>query len=443
MGVQAKRPIRLNKRHHRCETHAATAAAAPSTSQWPDGLRRFVERCFTAASTPDLRAAAQAELKVIINEANASNTLWTKEWDRAPMPACLGGTRPHQFTPAPPPGRPPPTAMAVDHDRRSRGSGPATSYVSDESGARMRQSQWDEGQSARAAAARQRWEDMQEQARSRKEERQRAKAEKAAAKQKQKKQRTKEKDKERAPSSAELARRSERAGRFGAGNADGTIAKGPVSASALNVTTYSGGAIAKEDLYDAEPIVGTSEALEKSFFRLTSAPDPATVRPAHVLRKALDRAQALWRGGSVTYFYLQDQMKGMRQDLTVQHIMTPLSVEVYETHCRMALEYGDVVDLNQCLAKLKHLYHVVDEDPSPVACQSMTSERPDRTRPVSNSCDSRGKGRPRQKGEKQSQRTQYKVVKKTTSKTKIKLNNYDKRIFNSNKKNSTPIKLNI
>jgi len=161
----------------------------------------------------------------------------------------------------------------------------------------------------------------------------------------------------------EVRRRSERAGRFGAGNADGTVAK-PLSQAALSITTYSGGNITKEDLYTAEPIVGTCENLEKSYFRLTSAPDPATVRPPHVLRKALDRALAMWREGKATYFYMQDQMKGMRQDLTVQHVKTELTVEVYEAHARMALEYGDVVDMNQCLSRLMDLYRSVPEEPS-------------------------------------------------------------------------------
>lgn len=39
--------------------------------------------------------------------------------------------------------------------------------------------------------------------------------------------------------------------------------------------------------YSTVSLVGTCQDLEKSYFRLTSAPDPATVRPEAVLKKAL------------------------------------------------------------------------------------------------------------------------------------------------------------
>ena len=45
----------------------------------------------------------------------------------------------------------------------------------------------------------------------------------------------------------------------------------------------------KEEFWDSLTIRGTNTTLEKSYFRLTSAPDPATVRPQPVLEKALLR----------------------------------------------------------------------------------------------------------------------------------------------------------
>ena len=101
---------------------------------------------------------------------------------------------------------------------------------------------------------------------------------------------------------------------------------------------------------------GTCQDLEKSYFRLTSAPDPSTVRPQPVLRKALDRLNRLILSREVNYFYAQDQYKGMRQDCVIQAIKGGLAAEIYESHARAALEYGDVAEYNQCQGQLRVLY---------------------------------------------------------------------------------------
>jgi hypothetical protein len=101
---------------------------------------------------------------------------------------------------------------------------------------------------------------------------------------------------------------------------------------------------------------GTSRQLEKSYFRLTSAPDPSTVRPEPVLRAALDRLVGLVAGGGVNYFYAQDQFKGLRQDCVVQHLRGELAAAVYEAHARAALEYGDAAEYNQCQSQVAALH---------------------------------------------------------------------------------------
>eukprot|EP00889_Picochlorum_renovo_P007367 jgi/Picre1/34397/NNA_001866.t1 len=120
--------------------------------------------------------------------------------------------------------------------------------------------------------------------------------------------------------------------------------------------------------WDLFALKGTCKKLEKSYFRLTSAPDPSTVRPEPVLRKALGRLVGLIASGDVNYFYAQDQFKGMRQDCVVQAIKGGLAVEIYEAHARAALEYGDIAEYNQCQGQLRSLYS--EGIRSPRDCQS-------------------------------------------------------------------------
>ncbi|KAK6531656.1 hypothetical protein TWF694_002833 [Orbilia ellipsospora] len=103
------------------------------------------------------------------------------------------------------------------------------------------------------------------------------------------------------------------------------------------------------------PIVGRSTTLEKRYLRLTSAPDPATVRPQHVLEKTLELLKTKWKAEN-NYSYICDQFKSLRQDLTVQHLKNDFTVNVYEIHARIALEKGDLGEYNQCQSQLANLY---------------------------------------------------------------------------------------
>jgi len=106
---------------------------------------------------------------------------------------------------------------------------------------------------------------------------------------------------------------------------------------------------------DKYVIKGTCTDLEKKYFRLTSAPNPATVRPENVLREALKLVKSKWKE-SPNYQYTVDQLKSIRQDMTVQHIKNDLAVDVYETNARISLENGDTQNFNQCQIAVRDLY---------------------------------------------------------------------------------------
>jgi len=103
-------------------------------------------------------------------------------------------------------------------------------------------------------------------------------------------------------------------------------------------------------------IIGTSVALEKPYLRLTSVPDPKDVRPYSVLKKALRHVKSKYKKKKWSYNYACEQLKSIRQDMTVQGVEDALAVQVYETHGRLALENNDMDEFIQCLTCLSQLY---------------------------------------------------------------------------------------
>ena len=72
-------------------------------------------------------------------------------------------------------------------------------------------------------------------------------------------------------------------------------------ASAGGFGTGSGGGDGGGAHFDLDSlkVVGTCQRIEKDYFRLTSAPDPSTVRPEPVLKGAMAALKAKWRDESV------------------------------------------------------------------------------------------------------------------------------------------------
>ncbi|OWA51957.1 putative Leukocyte receptor cluster member 8-like protein [Hypsibius exemplaris] len=112
---------------------------------------------------------------------------------------------------------------------------------------------------------------------------------------------------------------------------------------------------ARRALSTVRTVVGTCQTVEKEYFRLTEAVDASQVRPLPILQEALQMVKDKWKKEH-NYRYAESQLKSIRQDLRVQHVFSPFTVQVYETHARIALEVGDQAEFTQCLAQLEWLY---------------------------------------------------------------------------------------
>ena len=106
-------------------------------------------------------------------------------------------------------------------------------------------------------------------------------------------------------------------------------------------------------------VVGLCETMEKRYFRLTAAPDPNLVRPEYVLKKWVVELERIWTNRLRDWQYVEDQMRAIRQDLTVQNLRGEFTMYVYELNARWALESGDLGQFNQCQTQLKQL-HALD-----------------------------------------------------------------------------------
>ncbi|CAL5222496.1 g4870 [Coccomyxa viridis] len=298
------------------------AAAAPVGGQgWPISLRSYVERSFAQKIPDEKKGALNVALKQIISDAQAKGELWTRSWETMPLPLSQAAETASLPRPAAAP-----TSWLAQH-RAAKASNLAAKPTLE------------------ASRKNRRWSPSPE--------RKRSKVWRRAA--------SPDSDSSTDTTGGgrrfleqEGRRRAGRAGRFGTGAA--ADARG----NHADVSRKDRVAALGEDVdqvdWDLFVVKGTMQELEKSYFRLTLAPDPSTVRPESVLRRAYERLVHLLRQGKQNYFYALDQFKGMRQDCTVQHLRNDLTVNIYEAHARAALEYGDNAEYNQCQTQLDFLY---------------------------------------------------------------------------------------
>ncbi|KAJ6241135.1 leukocyte receptor cluster member 8 [Anaeramoeba flamelloides] len=102
-------------------------------------------------------------------------------------------------------------------------------------------------------------------------------------------------------------------------------------------------------------VIGTSNNIEKQYLRLTSEVNSLNVRTLKALKGAFANVVEKWNLHR-NYDYCCEQLKSIRQDLTVQVIRNNFTIKVYECHARLALINDDLGEYNQCQSQLLELY---------------------------------------------------------------------------------------
>lgn len=101
-------------------------------------------------------------------------------------------------------------------------------------------------------------------------------------------------------------------------------------------------------------LIGENQNIEKPYLRLTTFPRKEDVRPRKVLKKALHHVQKQYAQNG-DFEWANEQLKSLRQDVTVQGIQKPFVLEVYEHHARISLENKDLNEFNQCQSMIRSL----------------------------------------------------------------------------------------
>lgn len=283
--------------------------------EFPPAVRLYVQRCFApenqmaSVSTTEM----QEKLRAVITEAAENHKLDMIDWERLPLPQVMIQNERNKI---------------LANPSVSNWWGPSSTPSSPGDGSRKRKSTEIHQQDPDSPP----WRKANNHNRNRFEDR-------VTHPSTEKRQRMTLDDSSKSKANLEMRRR-----RFeGAGASYGSsVSSSPVDSP--------GRAEANEG-----PVVGRCQNLEKNYFRLTSAPNPDTVRPLPVLQKTLDLLKKKWKKEG-NYGYICDQFKSLRQDLTVQHIRNEFTVIVYEIHARIALEKGDLGEYNQCQTQLRVLY---------------------------------------------------------------------------------------
>ena len=283
-------------------------AAKPMSNpeDWPPALKKYVSRCFDQCHSDVDKDQVEIILKGKITSAASSETMWTKDWDNEPLPSTLSSKL---------------SANLGDTSSRGKvfrgGRGGRAGYVTRGGRADVFNNKKSDSKAAADFGSNPNHVPL------------------GTKNKKGKGGKTPHFYKN--PMHMDLegdlgssAKRMKRAARF-AGDSPPPARKKALSLSSLNDKLIKGSSESWEDREGIDwgkmHIVGTCQKLEKPYLRLTEAPEASKVRPVHILKKSLKSVREHWVNKS-DYRYACDQLKSIRQDLTVQGVRDSFTVEV-------------------------------------------------------------------------------------------------------------------
>lgn len=342
-----------------------TSASAPNPGvDWPESLYNYVARCYEKCETPLDKDMCDITLKGKITAA-ANKDLWTKDWENEPLPLLHSERlKQQQQSPANMFNRNKPVTGQLAQFQNNPNASSSKKGLSSPLGARLGKSNPTKKRTARSSSSSSR---SRSRSNSRSPPRKRRSSDddrdgkyfnKSAVPSSNKvghKRKTK-KEKMAAKASAfytksgaagmggfvdstDSERLKKRADRFNAKSSSkpSSVINSLSARKRLTMPTAYNPII--DDSMDEGidflnlHIVGTCRDLEKPFLRLTRAVQASEIRPVDVLVFSLHNAQKKWVEKQ-DYFYACDQLKSIRQDLTVQGIRDEFTIKVYETHAR-------------------------------------------------------------------------------------------------------------
>ncbi|XP_063828201.1 leukocyte receptor cluster member 8 homolog [Ostrinia nubilalis] len=350
-----------------------------SSGTWPESLERYIKRCYEKCKTAFDRDQIDICLKGRITAAANKDEIWTRNWDEEPIPSVHSERNNLSVKPLPVRGT---LSLYQKHEQESSKSRSSHGFHKTSPQRRRRQhsrstrsrSKSRSPPRKRTSASSASGDEIEEKKTFKSKGRQKVKDRLSLDQKKTDKYKNSKKKSnytefvlEDVPGNAEKLQK--RAERFGNSGHVPSIASSIQPGKKGEPCTRRPIVEDTEGDYDLNDmhIVGTCLDIEKSFLRLTKAPEACDVRPVSVLRSSLKNVKERWIERQ-DYRYACDQLKSIRQDLTVQGVRDNFTVEVYETHARIALERGDHEEFNQCQTQLKMLYHELPD------CRTNTAE---------------------------------------------------------------------